>query len=141
LLITGCYLISFTIETYERGELALTWKGFAGSILFLILVVASNALWNANIYGSLVYALPGETFKGEFEVHEAEYRGSRRKSVHLDLKSLQDGKMYYLTLTKRRFNYPHFRKGEPVTLTGKRNSIGMLVDTLETRHYETPDGT
>lgn len=99
---------------------------FLGALLFIF----SGAWLVANSLGPLVKIFPNEPYISQMVILNAEAQGSRHKSVNLDLKSSADEKVYYLTLSKRLFNYSKFHVGDKLILKGNQNWFGVYVEEV-----------
>ena len=98
-----------------------------GWSLFIFL----SALLDANSLGSLVRVFPNKFYSSQVEVLNAKNQGSKYKSVDLDLKSQADGEIYYLTLSKKIFDYPEIKSGDKMTLEGIQNIFGVYIEEFE----------
>jgi hypothetical protein len=106
-------------------------KDKSGAFLGLIMFVCSAAALSANTFGSLVKMFPNQSYLARFEVAAAVSSGAKYKMLDLDLKSNQDGRAYYLTLSKRLFADPKLQPGDILLLKGKQNFFGVYIEEVE----------
>jgi hypothetical protein len=105
----------------------LKWCGF-------FLFVYGGASYSANTLGLLVmHTVQNYPCTYKVEVLKADFQGSKSKSIFLNLKSESDGKIYYLTLAKKLFNYPEIKFGNKMILHGKQNIFGIYVESFEVK--------
>jgi hypothetical protein len=102
-----------------------------GSIWGLLLFTFCGAELSGTSLGTLVKIFPNKPYSAQMEVVNAEAKGSKMRSVDLDLKSNTDGKVYYLTLSKSLFNYPKFNIGDKLILKGKQNWFGVYIEEFQ----------
>lgn len=100
------------------------------SLGFLMFVYASVDL-SCNTFGTLVKIFPNKPYSAQMEVVNAETKGSKMRSVDLDLKLNTDGKVYHLTLSKSLFSYPKFKVGDKLILKGKKNWFGVYIEEFQ----------
>jgi hypothetical protein len=110
------------------------WKDIAGTVAGIAMFAYFAAELSANTFGSLVKVFPGQSYMQRFEVMNTESAGSKYKSVTLELRSQSHRQAFYLTLSKRLFDYPQFNGGEVLMLKGKQNFFGVYVDDVELGH-------
>lgn len=123
-----------TTKKQRRSIAALTmssWKDIAWGALGCVMFIFAAAALNDNLFGSLVKIFPNDPYIARFEVTTAEFFDSRNKSVTLGLKAQSNGKLHYLTLSKRLFDYPKFQRGDVLILKGRRNIFGTYVESFE----------
>ena len=84
-----------------------------------------------NVLGLLVTKFSNKAYMAQVEVLDAKNQGSKYKSIVLNLKSKADGKIYYLTLSKKMFDYPEIKSGNKMILEGKPNIFGAYVESFK----------
>jgi hypothetical protein len=127
------YLIVSTEKQKKSVLLTIQFnlKDWILGVLGILLFICSGAWLAANSLGPLVKILPNELYTSRMVIVNVEADGSRNKSANLDLKSIADGKIYYLTLSKRLFNYPKFNIGDKLILKGRQNWFGVYVEEFQ----------
>jgi hypothetical protein len=113
------------------------WRSWVNSgrkeVLALLAATAfttfAAAMLNANSLGSLAWLVPGEPYSQSFTISGVSNRGSKYRSVELQLQS-SVGKRS-LVLSKRLFHYPHFSVGQSILLRGKSTVFGVYVERFE----------
>jgi hypothetical protein len=107
-----------------KGKL-MTSCGFFGFVFF-------GALFSGNIMGLLVlHTVPTKLYLDHLLVDQMKYQGSKSKSIYLTLHSETDGKIYYLTLAKKIFDYPRIEAGDKIILKGQQNIFGVYIEDFE----------
>ncbi len=106
-------------------------KHLAGVLLGLAMFTCTGAWLSPNLFGAITLALPSTTYEETTEVVEAHFKGSKYKSVSLVLRNRSDGRVIYLTLSKRLFEYPHFNVGDNLRLYGEKTITGEYVNNFE----------
>lgn len=107
------------------------WKNKIGAALGIAMFMVSCAFFNANTFGTLVKLFPSKNYIATFVVQDAVSSGSKHKSLDLKLESNLDGKVYYLTLAKKLFDYPKISTGDKIILKGQQNIFGVYVEDFE----------
>lgn len=79
----------------------------------------------------VAYSLPTKPYLERVIVKDVKYQGSKYKSAYLSLHSEDDGKNYYLTLSKKLFNYPRINSGDKMILKGEKNVFGIYINSYE----------
>lgn len=123
-----------TTKKQRRSIAAMTVssrKDIAVGVLGCAMFIFAAAALNDNVFGSLVKIFPNDPYIARFEVTATEFSGSRNKSVTLGLKAQSDGKLHYLTLSKRFFDYPRFQHGDILIIKGKQNIFGVYVESFK----------
>jgi hypothetical protein len=125
----------FFVTTQKQKQsvflLVRGWKNKLGATLGMAMFIGSSAFFNANTFGTLVKMFPSEYYIATFEVQEAVSFGSKHKSIDLKLETNLGGKVYYLTLAKKLFDYPKISTGDKMILKGQQNIFGVYVEDFE----------
>ena len=127
------YLLVATSRQKQTVVVTLRFnlKDWIGGLLGILMFVYVGAWLSANSLGLLVKLFPNEPCSIQVNVLNVENQGSKYKSIALDLKSQVDGKIYYLTLSKKIFDYPEIKSGDKMTLQGKQNIFGIYIESFK----------
>ena len=109
------------------------WRGFILTVSGWGMFIFIGACLSANSLGPLVILLPNVAYTEKMEVVDVQNIGSKYKAINLDIRSLSDGKIYYLTLSKQFFNSPKLKKlkiGDVLLLNGERNWFGVHISNV-----------
>ena len=131
-VVWGLWFFATTRQQKQSVFLLVSgWKNKIGAALGMAMFMVSCAFFNANTFGTLVKMFPSEYYIASFEVKNAVSSGSKHKSLDLKLESNLDGKVYYLTLAKKLFDYPRIEAGNKMILKGQQNVFGVYVEEFE----------
>lgn len=115
----------------KQGPLWSLFRGdpklLLGVLIGLAVFTVSGAALSANCLGLLAKGLPGMPYQSAFRIEEVDFSGTRNKSVSLALRDPEDGKPFYLVLSRRLFEYPEFKPGDVLILEGKKGALGVYV--------------
>lgn len=132
----SAFILYVYVSTPKQKESVLSVlnysiKQWVGCFLGIAMFIFVGAWLSANSLGPFVEWLPNESYLAQFEVKNIETQGSKYKSLNLELTSANDGKNYYLTLSKQRFNSSELNRGDRILLQGKQNLFGVYIENFE----------
>lgn len=124
------YLLVSTKKQKESVLFTIKYKlkDWVGASLGVLLFSFTMGWLSPNTLGMMVRLAPNTPYLFQVEIANAYTQGSRHKSLGLHLKSKDDGSLYYLTLSKRQFEYQNIKVGDRLTLKCKRNVFGIYVE-------------
>jgi hypothetical protein len=119
------------LSIYRSGSAdSSKWKRTKHGVGLLVgftMFTYAGADLSPNLFGALTRVFPSSEYEKTVEIVNAELSGSKYKFVSLTLKDDEDGKVLYLVLAKRLFDYPRFKAGDTLRLHGMENFVGAYV--------------
>ncbi len=140
LIWSGAFIFYLAIASSQQKKsvietLNYDLKHWLGACLGIVIFIFATAWPSAGTLGLLVVTLPNTPYQNQMEIIGAQTRGSKNKANDLDLKTPSNGKVYYLTLSKRRFDCPQFEIGESLQLKGKQNWFGVYIEQITSTYH------
>lgn len=103
------------------------WAGVIGGAAMFTYTAASLS---GNSLGLIARILPSQPYKETVVLDSVEFNGSKHRSALLRYTSQKDGKLRYLVLSKRLFDYPKFASGDVLELYGEQGPVGIYITSF-----------
>jgi hypothetical protein len=106
-------------------------KEIALGLLGLMLFNSMAAAMGGNVLGAGVKLLPGQGVRAIVEVTGIEHKGVRYRAANLIVRDISNGRIKYLNLARRHFDYSKVGAGSVLALDGKKGFLGTYIDDFQ----------
>lgn len=103
------------------------WAGFIVGVAMFTYTAASLS---GNTLGLIARFLPSQPYNETVVLDSVGFNGFERRSALLSYTSQKDGKVRYLVLSKRLFDYPKFASGDVLELYGEEGLVGIYITSF-----------